>query len=583
MKKLLATLGLYIFLAPTVPSALAYSSWNLPQVNQDITITESGKIQVTETIKADFTQDPHRGIFRYIPISYTDKFGNPFNLRFKLISVTDENGTPQPLAENGKDWGDYYIKIGDANVLRSDMATYVIKYEVDRAMGYFEDHDELYWNPYTRFEIPVLSSTVTVHLPKSADTSNMRAACYTGSYGSIEEQCTAQVIDDKTFQYKTTAVSYAGDGFTIVAGWPTGIIAKPSIFARIWWFIFDNWALLIPIIAFAFLYWRWNKTGRDPRAENDTIIPRYKAPEGLSPTQVGTIIDEKVDMHDITSVIITYAVKGYLKINELKTKKMLFFEDTDYELEILKDYSKAEGIQSHEKKILDAIFEDKKIIKISDLKFKFYKHIESIKNEIYDNLIKGKYFVNNPEKVRGVYLGIGIAMIVITIFFAAAVFALLGLTAIFAIIVTGILFIIFGRIMPRKTLKGANAYMEIKGLEEYIRTAEKDRIKFQEDQNIFFEKLLPYAMVLGLGEKWAGAFKDLYKKPPSWFSGNNMDSFNTYYLVNRLSNFSTQAQTAFASSPRSSGSGGSSAWSGGSGFSGGFSGGGFGGGGGGGW
>lgn len=579
MKKLLATLGLLVAFAPSV---LAYSSWNLPEVNQDITISESGKIHVVETIKADFTQDPHRGIFRNIPISYKDKFGNPFNLRFKLISVTDENGTPHPIAQKGKEWDEYVVKIGDANVWRSDIATYVIEYEVDRAIGYFGEHDELYWNPYTYWEIPVLTSTVTIHLPEPADTSQMRAACYTGSYGSIDEKCTAQVIDDKTFQYKTTDVSYAGEGFTIVAGWPTGIVSRPNIITKTLWFIFDNWTLFIPLIAFGFLYWKWHTTGRDPKAENDTIIPRYKAPEGLTPTQVGTLIDEKVDMHDITSVIITYAVKGYLKIHELKTKKLLFFDETDYELEIIKDYAKAAGIQSHEKKILDSIFEGKNKIKISDLKFKFYKHIEGIKKEIYENLIEGGYFVHNPEKIRTMYMWIGFSFIGSMIFAGTMVVLLMGPTAVFSIVVTGILFVIFGRIMPRKTVKGANTYIEIKGLEEYIRTAEKDRIKFQEDQNLFFEKLLPYAMVLGLGEKWAGAFKDLYKKPPSWFTGEDMNTFDTYYLVNRLNNFSTHAQTAFASSPRSSG-GGSSAWSGGSGFSGGFSGGGFGGGGGGGW
>ncbi len=157
----------------------------------------------------------------------------------------------------------------------------------------------------------------------------------------------------------------------------------------------------------------------------------------------------------------------------------------------------------------------------------------------------------------------------------------LGVTFTVSIMASGILFIIFSNFMPRKTLKGAKAYFEIKGLEEYIRTAERDRIKFQSEKNIFFERLLPYAMVLGLGEKWASAFKDIYKKPPDWFEGSNMDNFNTYYLINRLNNFNSHANTAFASSPRSSG--GSSAWSGGSGFSGGFSGGGFGGGGGGGW
>lgn len=583
MKKLLTTLGILMLWTLTfVPTAFAYSSWNLPEVNQDITIMESGKLHVVETIKADFTQDSHRGIYRDIPISYTNQFGNPFKLRFKLISVTDENGNPHPIAEKGVDWGEYYLKIGDASVWHDEVMTYVITYEIDRAIGYFDDHDELYWNPYTYWEVPVLSSTVTVHLPKEVDTSDMRAACYTGGYGSIQENCTPEIIDAKTFKYQTTAVSYAGDGFTIVAGWPTGIISKPSIVQQVWWFIWDNWSLLIPILVFIGLYWRWYTTGRDPK-NKDTIIPRYKPPEGLTPTEVGTIIDEKVDLRDITSVIITYAVKRYLKINELKEKKLIFFDETDYELEILKDYKKADGIQSHEKKILDAIFGDKKKVKISSLKYKFYKHIEKIKKEVYENLISGKYFAHNPEKVRGTYMGIGIFIISMSVFFGGLIFSLIGLTAVFAIIASGVLFVVFGRIMPRKTLKGAQTYIEIKGLEEYIRTAEKDRIKFQEDQNIFFEKLLPYAMVLGLGEKWAEAFKDLYKKPPDWFSGQDMSGFDTYYLINRLNNLSSHAQTAFASSPRSSGGGGSSAWSGGSGFSGGFSGGGFGGGGGGGW
>lgn len=579
MKKLLTTLGILMLWVLTVPAAFAYSSWNLTQVDQDITIMESGKLHIVETIKADFTQDSHRGIFRDIPISYTDEFGNPFKLRFKLISVTDENGNKHPIAEKGVDWDEYYLKIGDADIWHDEVMTYVITYEIQRAIGYFEEHDELYWNPYTYWEVPVLSSTVTVHLPESADTSEMRAACYTGSYGSVEESCTAEVIDGKTFKYQTTDISYVGDAFTIVAGWPAGMITGPTLGEHLWWFIMDNWSLLIPILTFVLLYWKWNKTGRDPKGK-DTIIPRYKPPEGLSPTEIGTIIDEKVDMRDITSVVIMYAVKGYLKIHEIKTKKFLFSE-TDYELEIVKAYGKAEGIQSHEKKILNEIFGSKKKVKVSALKYKFYKHIESIKKEIYSNLIKGKYFVHNPEKIRAEYMGLGIGIIGVTVTLSGLIFNFLGLTAIFSIIVSGVLVVIFGRIMPRKTVKGAETLTEIKGLEEYIRTAEKDRIKFQEDQNIFFEKLLPYAMVLGLGEKWAGAFKDIYKQPPDWFSGGDAANFNTYYLLNRLNSFNSHAQTAFASSPRSSGS--SSAWSGGSGFSGGFSGGGFGGGGGGGW
>ena len=578
MKKFLVTLG---FLVLLTPSALADYSWNLPEVNQDITIDESGEIHVVETIKADFTNDSHHGIYRHIPISYRDKFGNPFNLRFKLLSVTDENGNKQPIASQYKSGGEYFIKIGDKDILRNDLATYVITYNVNRAIGYFDDHDELYWNPYSEWDVPVLSSEVVVHLPQEVNVNELKSTCYTGYYGENRKDCIAQEVDEKTLQYSITRPSAPGEGFTIVAGWPKGIVSQASVFNKVWWFITDNWSLLIPVFVFLFLFWKWYTAGRDPKVR-DTIIPRFKPPDNLSPTEVGTIIDEKIDLHDITSVIITYAVKGYIKIHEIKSKKLLFFDDTDYELKIVKDYLSDKDLKPHEEKILKAIFGTKSEIKISELKYKFYKHLGDIKKQIYKGLIKDGYFVHNPENTKATYMGIGVAIMWISLMGAGFIVSLLGLTAIFAIAASGLLFIAFSFIMPRKTIKGAKALVEIKGLEEYIRTAEKDRIKFQEDQNIFFEKLLPYAMVLGLGEKWAEAFKDIYKKPPDWFSGSDMDSFNTYYLVNRLNNFSTHAQTAFASSPRSSG-GGSSAWGGGSGFSGGFSGGGFGGGGGGGW
>jgi len=577
MKKFLATLG---FLALLAPSALADYSWNLPEVNQDIRLDKSGEIHVVETVKADFTRSPHHGIYRHIPISYKDKFGNPFNLRFKLISVTDENRKSRSIASEYKSGGEYIIKIGDKDVMYNDIQTYVITYDINRAIGYFDEHNELYWNPYSSWDIPVLSSTVTVHLPQEVDESSLSSTCYTGFYGETSKDCLSTVIDGQTLQYSITKPSAPGEGFTIVAGWPKGIISEASWFMKIWWFVVDNWSLLIPLFVFVFLFWKWYTVGRDPKV-GDTVIPRFEPPDDLTPTEVGTIIDEKVDIQDITSVIITYAVRGYIKIHEIKSKKMFFFDDTDYELEVVKSYSDDKNMKSHEKKILGAIFGGKKKIKISSLKYKFYKHIKGIKKQIYTGLVKDGYLAHNPENIRAIYMGIGIGIIWATLFGAGFITDFIGLTAVFAIVASGGLFILFSFIMPRKTIKGAKTLIEIKGLEEYIRTAEKDRIKFQEDQNIFFEKLLPYAMVLGLGEKWAGAFKDIYKKPPSWFESNDMSTFNTFYLLDHLNRFSVHTQTAFASSPRSSG--GSSAWGGGSGFSGGFSGGGFGGGGGGGW
>jgi uncharacterized membrane protein len=122
----------------------------------------------------------------------------------------------------------------------------------------------------------------------------------------------------------------------------------------------------------------------------------------------------------------------------------------------------------------------------------------------------------------------------------------------------------------------------------YMDVAEKDRIaKLQAPGAAYatnagepvrtvelFEKLLPFAIVLGVEEQWARQFADIYKTAPDWYAGN-WTTFNSLYLVNGISSGVGMAVNTSFSAPQSSNS---------SGFGGGgFSGGGGGGGGGGGW
>jgi uncharacterized membrane protein len=136
-------------------------------------------------------------------------------------------------------------------------------------------------------------------------------------------------------------------------------------------------------------------------------------------------------------------------------------------------------------------------------------------------------------------------------------------------------------LMPQKTLKGVATKEYILGLKKYLSVAEKDRLKFHNapDKNPQrFEKLLPYAMVLGVEKEWAEQFKDIYKQNPNWYEDRTGSpvAFNSLIFVNSLNSFSSEANSSLYSNPSSGASGGS-------GFSGGGSGGGFGGGGGGSW
>ena len=65
----------------------------------------------------------------------------------------------------------------------------------------------------------------------------------------------------------------------------------------------------------------------------------------------------------------------------------------------------------YEKKIFDGILGAKDTEKLSDLKNQFYVHLKKIKDKLYHLVIKKGYFPFNPDKVRGTYLGIGLAVI----------------------------------------------------------------------------------------------------------------------------------------------------------------------------
>jgi uncharacterized membrane protein len=231
-----------------------------------------------------------------------------------------------------------------------------------------------------------------------------------------------------------------------------------------------------------------------------------------------------------------------------------------------------------EKKIMEALFDSQKEIKLSDLKNKFYKELRIISSEIYDSVVNKGYFVKNPNKVRAIYISSAIAVVFVIYLFANLV-SFLGAIGIVSIILSCIVIAIFGWLMPKRTKKGAIARENILGLKQYLSVAEKERIKFHnapKKNPEQFEKLLPYAMVLGVEKEWAKQFEGIYNQAPSWYEGNFPSGFSAIILANSLGNFSSAAYSNLSSSP-------SSAASGGSGFSGGGVGGGFGGGGGGSW
>jgi uncharacterized membrane protein len=550
-------------------------AWSINSFQSDIKIEQNSSIIVTETIVADYTQDPHHGLVRTFPLKYKDKNGNNLFLRFEVLSVTDENGKNWPY-EQYSAGGNIEIKIGDPNAYLTQPATFKIAYKVMRAITIsLENHDELYWNATgNQWDVPIKEAKSTVIFGFPIKDEEIKATCYTGILGSDEQNCQHSINGGKV-EIKGVSQLMPNQGLTVVVGFPKNLLTYPSSFQEVEWFLVDNWPYGIPVLVFAMLFFLWYTRGRDPKEGKDTIVPLYTPPENLTPLEVGTLVDEEVHIKDITSTIVDLAVRGYLQIIETKQKKLLS-SDTDYEFKKLKSFQGDSTLRPHEKTLLDALFSSAgATCKLADLKNKFYKDIPVIEEQIYTKIVQDGYFPTSPDKIRTFYTTIGFFLLVGPIFLWGFLAEITSIALIIGIAVSGALFLAFSRIMPAKTKKGVEIYYKILGLKEYINTAEKDRLKFQERENIF-EKLLPYAMVLGIAEKWSKTFEGIYKDPPNWYRSNDptfMTGFSTYHLLNRLNHATTTMGSTFQSSPRSAAGGGS-------GFGGGFSGGGFGGGGG---
>lgn len=577
--KICLFLGTLLLLSPAIASA-QYYLWEIGNFDVQYEIQKDSSIIVTERIEAEFnSSNPRRGIIRYIPIKYKNNLQQNLDLRFSLISITDQNNTPLTYQQS---YGGSFVdlRIGDEDIYLDTPQTYFIKYSLDRGINSFDDHDELYWNVTGNgWDTSINSASATVTLPEKIPSNKLKAACFTGTDYSTATECKINILTNGKIEINTENPLNSYEGLTIVIGFPKGTVNYPDQTTLLLWFFQDNWGYALPIITLIIMTIYWYFHGRDPQANRSTVMPHYEPPQGILPAEAGTIIDNQVNIHDITSTIIDLAVRGYLKIHETKNKGLLW-ESVTYKFEKTTPAKTAKPLVDYEQKVFDAIFSGGETsVDLTELKNQFYVHIPPIEDQIYNKLVKDGFYTRNAKSSREILTGLGCGIGFFLIFMGAFLVEIFGISFLIGVMLSAVITLLFAFIMPQRTKKGMDLYYEVLGLEEFIKTAEKDRMKFYEDQNIF-EKLLPYAISFQLTDKWANACKDLFKTQPNWYTSSDpsFNNFNTLVFLNSFNHFNSNLGTNMTSAPRSSGS---SASGGSSGFSGGgFSGGGFGGGGG---
>lgn len=617
-------------------SGAAHAQERIISFDSEIFIKEDGRLQVKETITVyAMGAKIKRGIYRDFPTKYKTRDGRTVRVPFKVLSVRrDSKSEPYHLESmsNGK-----RVYIGSSDVMISrGQHTYIITYETDRQLGYFSEHDELYWNVVGQgWDFPVEFAKATVHLP--SQTQILDISAYTGRYGATGSDFTI-VSNGLPVKLHTTKQLLPGAGFTISVSWPKGIVTPPTQ-SEVW--IDDHGAMVIGWIGFlvlgAFYYRRWHVIGRDP--EKGTIIPLFHPPDKLSPAALRYIEERGLDQTGVTAALISMAVKGHLKIKD-RSGGFVLFKAGDQQVQLSK------GEQS----LAGELFRFHDSVDVDQENHKRFSAAEKAFEGTLRDEYTGEYFrLNRQTVVIGavgsiIFTFIGLSGFQLsdfgTLFFfsfflpafgvpvflhtkrglslaqnaASGVTRWVGIRALLAsgpttgifiwvLFVTGQIFVeqvmlggialivaflalnaVFYKLMEAPTVGGRALLDKVEGFRMYLETAEQERLDLlhpPEKTPELFEKYLPYAVALGVETQWAEQFTGVFALAadagtpyePDWYDGNRLNRRRYSDFTSSLSS-SMSSSISSASSPpgSSSGSGG-----------GGFSGGGGGGGGGGGW
>ncbi len=598
--------------------ALADDGYIINNYKVNIDVNENNSYNITEVIEVDFAEQKH-GIFRVLPLRFDKGF-----VKVSNISVPDFDFTIQ------KDSNEVKIRIGSADTLVQGKVKYTISYTYDVGADDLPDMDEFNHNIIgTQWETMIASVNFTINMPKAFDAEKVN--CTSGAYGSNNNELVEWKVEGNTIKGRSLEPLYRYQGLTVALPLPEGYWVdavkhkKPGSTL----FFLLGYPLYALCIGLCFLL--WFKFGKDTK-----LFPsvQFEAPSGLNPAEIGYIVDGQVDGKDVTSLILYWADKGYLEIEEsvggfLKGKV----------LTIRKLQEIPSSAKSYERKVFNDLFAmgDGEEVSTLELTNSFYKTVQWAQDSIelsFTGNAEKKIFVS-PNK--GSFLTALLAFLPTTLAVfeglksAGFPFSILGIPFSIALLIFsrqlaveitanrkkskaamfgfsfGILFALifvlsFGSsggemsllqlllaglstvvcsfflgIISKRTEYGDKILEKILGFQEFINTAEKDKLEMMFEQNpSYFYNVLPYAMVMGLSSKWAKHFEGMALEPPHWYRGSGYSTFNAVVFTSALNNSFNSLNSAMTSSPSSSGSSGSSS-------SGGFSGGGSGGGGGGSW
>jgi hypothetical protein len=282
-------------------------------------IEPGGSVRITETISYDFGADRRHGIFRDLPYLQPVNAGQDREYPISGIRASSPDGSPDQTAVS-RDGGVVHIRIGSPDQTITGAHTYVISYEVRRALTRVAGHAGFSWNLVgDDWGVPIRDITARVSAPAGIT----GAACFAGTAGS-RAGCGSTIRSGRTVLFRQAFLA-PGEGLTVQAEVPVASVTVQPPLIVTHWSLGAALAPTVPAAALgaAFLiivaawllvpprWWRWPRPGAPG-------LVLAGGPDGpacaLRPGQAGVVLIGAARPAHVVATLVDLAIRGHLRI-----------------------------------------------------------------------------------------------------------------------------------------------------------------------------------------------------------------------------------------------------------------------------
>lgn len=476
----------------------------LPQsINVALKVERDGRLTIAETVvvRARSTMT------RRAPLRI--KAGDERDRVFAVRDVTVDGNASTELT-------------GDEFVIRAGEGATTVTYTVDGAVINLDDHQEVRWQVASGWDVDVRFLRASFIAPEQPDA----VTCLAGALGS-DSKCESALTDHGQVLRVIQQNLKAGNRVDLSVSLPRDSVpvnarfdatsTKASAFALTPFSGIGLGVLLLLLLGgFGLL---WLARGRDAKALATDIGPvdvlmteggrvSFASPDGVLPGQVGTVVDERADPRDVAATVVDLAVRNYLWIVEASGTSAdgPEIEGEPLDWRIVRRNPADDALTGYERAVYAALLPDgTDSVLVSELRV----DLAAVREAMYADVVARSWFSHRPDRERGRWSLIGVVLaalgVAVTVVLALTVGnALLGV----ALVIGGIALALGARWMPARTRRGGVLVQQVRGLLDYLHTAEPDSIP-PADREMVFSRSLPYAVVLGQLEHWLTAFAAL--------------------------------------------------------------------------